>query len=135
MKGGAGRSNREPRAAFPVAALGYAAAAGLGGAVGLAMVYAVEGVVSRPHALAGWLVACVNAAAARGINARAVSRARSEAPLWGVAANGLRWLVMLSILIGYFVVFPTGFAAFGLMAAAALLAFVGAEVVHLHRRG
>lgn len=118
-------------------ALGFALAAGVGGAAGLALVHAVEGFVSPPHALAGWVAACANAAAARWINARAMRRSRPESPspLWGTAANGLRWLAMLGILAGYAFVLPAGFAAFGLTAAVTSLGLVGAEVAHLHRRG
>lgn len=106
----------------------------VGGAAGMGLVRAVEGSVRVPHAAAGWLVACAGAACARWINARAMDHA-PQAPLWGLAANGLRWLALLCILVGYAVVFPAGFAAFGLTLAVVSFAFVAAEVFHLHGAG
>ena len=108
----------------------FALLGAVGAIAGLGLVRAVEGSVRLPDAAAGWLVACAGAATARSINVRALRRAR-RTPLWGLAANGLRWLALLCMLAGYAWAVPAGFAAFGLTLAVSSLAFMVAEVAQV----
>lgn len=112
----------------------FCAVAATAGAAGWAAARAATPTTVPTHVAAGWCAATANALAARWIGVRAFG-GHARNPLRALAGNGLRFGVLLSMLLACFLWMPQAFVSFALTAVTASLVFMVAEVARLYRRG
>ena len=86
-----------------------------------------------PAVPAGWLVAVVNAAAARAIHRKAVGATRQRFILWGIVGNSLRMVAVLCILLAVIFAHKAVRGTFIVSVFAGIFALLPAEIVELFR--
>ena len=84
--------------------------------------------------LAGWTVATVNGGMALGLQSLSIGHDMKRFMWLGVAANSLRFLALLGIMLAVYCARSLDFRAFALAAAAGCIVFMAGEIYCLHVR-